>query len=543
MSENDYFFPRCSGTLVIVMELKGKIWARARLSRDARFDGRFYIAVKTSRVYCRPICPAPTCREENVRYYATAAAAAEAGYRPCLRCRPECAPGTAAWMGTSNSVSRALRLISESGLENGGVEKLAEKLGLGSRHLRRLFLRHLGATPLAVEQTRRLHFAKKLIDETRLPMGEIALAAGYGSVRRFNAHMRKTYKRTPREIRALARPTSEHVDNQYVFRLPFRPPLDWNGMLAFLAPRATPGVESVDQVSASYRRTLQMDGSSGACEVTLHPEGRALKVSIHFAETRLLFSIVERLRSMFDLDADWREIAACLKTDPLLQPMLLQSPGLRPPGAWCGFELAIRAILGQQVTVKGATTLTGRLVQKFGKPLQSCQKNRIEVSTMSGLTHLFPTPQVIAEADVASIGLPAARAESIRALARAVSTRQITFSGVTDAVEFRRQLCELPGIGAWTAEYIAMRALRDPDAFPSSDLGLLKATQVKSSRELEARSEPWRPWRAYAAMYLWTGLGSGLGSRLTSVDESSTKSFGNRLRKAEARLPEKALSA
>ncbi len=528
------------------MELKGKIWSRARLSRDARFDGRFYIAVKTSRVYCRPICPAPTCREENVRYYATAAAAAEAGYRPCLRCRPECAPGTAAWMGTSNSVSRALRLISESGLENGGVEKLAERLGLGSRHLRRLFLRHLGATPLAVEQTRRLHFAKKLIDETRLPMGEIALAAGYGSVRRFNAHMRKTYKRTPREIRTLARPTSEHVDNQYVFRLPFRPPLDWKGMLAFLAPRATPGVESVDQASASYRRTLQIDGNSGACEVTLHPEGHALKVSIHFAETRLLFAIVERLRSMFDLDADWREIAGCLKTDPLLRPMLLQSPGLRPPGAWDGFELAVRAILGQQVTVKGATTLTGRLVQKFGKPLQSGQKNQGEAPKLSGLTHLFPTPEVIAEADVASIGLPAARAESIRALARAVSTRQIAFSGVMDAMEFRRQLCELPGIGAWTAEYIAMRALRDPDAFPSSDLGLLKAAQVKSPRELEARSEPWRPWRAYAAMCLWnrlgSGLGNGLGSKLTLADNSLSKSFGNRPRKAETWPPAEALN-
>ncbi len=521
------------------MELKGKVWSRARLSRDARFDGRFYIAVKTSRVYCRPICPAPTCREENVRYYATAAAAAEAGYRPCLRCRPECAPGTAAWMGTSNSVSRALRLISESGLENGGVEKLAEKLGLGSRHLRRLFLRHLGATPLAVEQTRRLHFAKKLIDETRLPMGEVALAAGYGSVRRFNAHMRKTYKRTPREIRALARPTSEHVDNQYVFRLPFRPPLDWNGMLAFLAPRATPGVESVDLVSASYRRTLQIDGSSGACEVTLHPGGHALKVSIHFAETRLLFAIVERVRSMFDLDADWREIAACLKTDPLLRPMLLQSPGLRPPGAWDGFELAVRAILGQQVTVKGATTLTGRLVQKFGEPLQPVQKNQSEASTISDLTHLFPTPEVIAQTDVASIGLPGARAESIRALARAVSTRQIVFSGVIDAMEFRRQLCELPGIGAWTAEYIAMRALRDPDAFPSSDLGLLKAAQAKSSRELEARSEPWRPWRAYAAMCLWRSL----GSKLTSADESSSESFGHRMRKSEVRPQEKALSA
>ena len=536
------------------MELKGKIWSRARLSRDARFDGRFFIAVRTSRVYCRPICPAPTCHEENVRYYSTAAAAAEAGYRPCLRCRPECAPGTAAWQGTSNSVSRALRLISESGLEHGGVERLAEKLGLGSRHLRRLFLRHLGATPLAVEQTRRLHFAKKLIDETRLPMGEIALAAGYGSVRRFNAELRKTYKRTPREIRALSRIASRHTDNEYVFRLPFRPPLDWPGMLAFLAPRATPGVEFVDHAASCYRRTIHMEGHNGICEVSLHPGGNALKVSIHFPETRLLFAIVERMRSMFDLDADWREITACLKTDPLLRPLLLQSPGLRPPGCWNGFELAVRAILGQQVTVKGATTLTGRLVEKFGKALHAASPGRLTSRSAAGdtpgLTHIFPVPEAIAEADVASIGLPAARAESIRAIARAVAANRISFTGVVDAVEFRRQLCELPGIGPWTAEYVAMRALRDPDAFPSSDLGLLKAAAIESPRELEARAEPWRPWRAYAAMCLWNGLGNGLGNSLgSSLDQGLKnkpvlmKTAGKREQKTPLEQPGRVASA
>src|SRR5215467_9800687 len=215
-----------------------RAFQRARLARDPRFDGRFFIGVTSTGIYCRPICPAPAPKEANIRYYLSAAAAAEAGFRPCLRCRPECAPGTPAWLGTSSTVSRALRLISESGLEEGGVEALAEKLGLGSRHLRRLFLRHLGATPMAVEQTRRLHFAKKLIDETRLPMGQIALAAGYGSVRRFNDTLRKTYRRTPREIRALGRPVVPQPHNEYILRLPFRPPLDWPGMLAFLAPRA-----------------------------------------------------------------------------------------------------------------------------------------------------------------------------------------------------------------------------------------------------------------------------------------------------------------
>src|SRR5271168_5221270 len=234
------------------MNLDWQICSRARLSRDPRFDGKFFIGVVGSRVYCRSICPAPTAKEKNVRYFATAAAAAEAGFRPCLRCRPECSPGTPAWMGTPNTVSRALRLIGESGLEDGGVEVLAERLGVGSRHLRRLFLQHLGAAPLAVAQTRRLHFAKKLIDETRLPMSQIALASGFGSVRRFNAGIRKVYHRTPTQIRSLARKTAIQLENEYLFRLRFRPPYNWKAMLAFLAARATPGVEAVE--SGSYRR-------------------------------------------------------------------------------------------------------------------------------------------------------------------------------------------------------------------------------------------------------------------------------------------------
>jgi AraC family transcriptional regulator, regulatory protein of adaptative response / DNA-3-methyladenine glycosylase II len=300
----------------------------------------------------------------------------------------------------------------------------------------------------------------------------------------------------------------------------------------------------VDREASCYRRTIYLEGHNGVCEVSLHPDGNALKVSIHFPETRLLFAIVERMRSMFDLDADWREITACLKTDTLLRPLLLQSPGLRPPGCWNGFELAVRAILGQQVTVKGATTLTGRLVEKFGKPLCSPTKNQNHLPAIPGLTHIFPAPDAIAEADVASIGLPAARAESLRALARAVAANRIAFTGVVDAADFRRQLCELPGIGSWTAEYVAMRALRDPDAFPSSDLGLLKAAGIKSPRELEARAEPWRPWRAYAAMCLWTGLGSGSGNGLvnglsSSVDQGlkSKPAAMRPARKRERKMP------
>jgi len=473
------------------MELDWRVCSRARLSRDPRFDGKFYIGVVGSGVYCRPICPAPTAKEKNVRYFASAAAAAEAGFRPCLRCRPECSPGTPAWFGTSNTVSRALRLIGESGLEDGGVEVLADRLGVGSRHLRRLFLRHLGATPIAVAQTRRLHFAKKLIDETSLPMGQIALASGFGCVRRFNAAIRKVYKRTPTQIRRLVHQKETPAGNQYVFRLNFRPPYHWEGVLSYLAARATPGVEAV--VNDSYRRTISLNGSDGYFEVSLDEERDALVARIEFGDPQLLFFIVERIRAMFDLNADWATIVHALKSDPMLAPAMEADPGLRVPGSWNGFELTVRAILGQQVTVKGATGLAGRLAAKFGKPF----------SGPDGLTHIFPTAEVLADSKLAGVGLTGARAETVRALARAVASGKIDFQGVVDTERFLERLCEIPGIGKWTAQYVAMRALREPDAFPSSDLGLLRALKRRSYRELESRAEAWRPWRAYAAMYLW----------------------------------------
>ncbi|HEX9305487.1 MAG TPA: AlkA N-terminal domain-containing protein [Thermoanaerobaculia bacterium] len=473
------------------MTLDWQVCSRARLSRDARFDGKFFIGVLGSGVYCRSICPAPTAKEKNVRYFASAAAAAEAGFRPCLRCRPESSPGTPAWLGTSNTVSRALRLIGESGLEDGGVELLAERMGVGSRHLRRLFLRHLGATPSAVARTRRLHFAKKLIDETTLPMSQIALASGFGSVRRFNAGIREVYHRTPTQIRRLARQTAIQPENHYLFRLRFRPPYDWNGMLAFLAPRATPGVEAVEL--GSYRRSISSNGSHGYFEVSLE-DGNALAVRVQFDDPRSLYGIIERVRAMFDLGADWAAIAPSLRADPVLRGRVEAEPGLRVPGCWSGFELATRAILGQQISVAGATTLAGRIVRAFGKPL----------SLANDLTHLFPEPHVLADADLAGVGLPRARSETIRAFARAVCDGRIRFEGVVDSDAFLTRLCEIPGIGEWTAQYVAMRALGEPDAFPAGDLGLQRALDSGSSRELERRAEAWRPWRAYAAMYLWT---------------------------------------
>jgi len=487
------------------MSLDLQVCSRARLSRDARFDGKFFIGVIGSGVYCRSICPAPTAKEKNVRYFPSAAAAAEAGFRPCLRCRPESSPGTPAWLGTSNTVSRALRLIGERGLEDGGVEVFAERLGVGSRHLRRLFLRHLGATPIAVAQTRRLHFAKKLIDETRLPMSQIALAAGFGCVRRFNAGIRKVYHRTPTQIRRLARQTNILPGDQYLFRLHFRPPYHWKGMLAFLAARATPGVEVVEP--GSYRRTISLNGRDGYFAVSLDAERDALVVRIEFGDPHSLFFIIERIRAMFDLGADWAAIVESLRTDPVLAGQVKAHPGIRVPGCWNGFELATRAILGQQITVKGATALAGRIVCSFGKPF----------STASGLTHLFPPPEVLADAKLASIGLAGARADTIRALARGVCDGKIRFEGVVESDAFLNRLCEIPGIGKWTAQYVAMRALGEPDAFPSSDLGLLHALALGSPRELEQRAEAWRPWRAYAAMYLWR-MASESGVRGSKLD-------------------------
>jgi AraC family transcriptional regulator, regulatory protein of adaptative response / DNA-3-methyladenine glycosylase II len=478
------------------MILSWQVCSRARLSRDARFDGKFFIGVLGSRVYCRPICPAPTAKEKNCRYFPSAAAASEAGFRPCLRCRPESCPGTPAWHGTSNTVSRALRLIGESGLDDGGVEQLAARLGIGSRHLRRLFLRHLGATPIAVAQTRRFHFAKKLIDETNLPMNQVAIASGFGSVRRFNAGILKIYQRTPTQIRHLARHAGLRSGDQYRFRLNFRPPYHWPGILDFLGPRATPGVELVE--GATYRRTISANGFDGYFEATVDLSHDALVVRIDFPDPRSLFHIVEQIRAMFDLNADWTSIVKTLGSDPVLAPRLHSEPGLRVPGCWNAFELAVRAILGQQITVKGASTLAARLVHRFGKSFAGPK----------GLTRLFPTAETLATARLTSVGVTTARAETIRALARAVASGTINFAGVVDSEVFLRRLSEVPGIAQWTAQYVAMRALGEPDAFPSSDLGLLRVLSLDSWRALERRSQRWRPWRAYAAMYLWRMAGA-----------------------------------
>src|SRR5438874_63815 len=430
------------------MKIDWQAFRRARVARDVRFDGKFFVGAHSTRIYCRPSCPVPTIPDKNVRYLPTAAAAAEAGFRPCLRCSPECSPGTPAWLGTSNTVSRALRLIDESGLEDGGIEALAGRLGVGARHLRRLFLQHLGATPSAVARTRRLHFAKKLIDETRLAMNQVALASGFGSVRRFNAGIRDVYKRTPKKIRQLARQKSIEPENYYLFRLRFRPPYHWQSMLTFLEARATPGVEAVD--SGIYRRSIAVNGNHGYFEISLDKSTHTLVARIQFGDPRALFFIVERIRAMFDVNADWSTIASALRADGALARRIDAAPGMRVPGCWNGFELAVRAVLRQQITVKGAAALAGRLARSFG----------YSFSTPAGLTHIFPGPEVLADANLASIGLPKARAGTIRAIARAVCDRTISLEGIVDVDAFVSGLQQIPGIVEWTAQYIAMSALR-----------------------------------------------------------------------------------
>ncbi|HEY8038526.1 MAG TPA: AlkA N-terminal domain-containing protein [Polyangiaceae bacterium] len=465
---------------------------RAMVSRDRRFEGQFVVGVRTTGIYCRPGCPARTPHRRNVHFYTCAAAAQADGLRPCLRCRPDASPGTPAALGTPATVSRALRLIDEGALDEAGVDELAERLGVTARHLRRLFDQHLGASPLAVARTKRVHFARKLLDETELPMTEVAHAAGFASLRRFNDAVREAFHATPSDLRRRSPGVLEvGVRPGLLLRLPYREPLAYAELLGFLAARAIPGVERVD--GGTYARTITFAGGSGAIEVSRAGDARHLLLAVRAARGTDLFAVAARVRRLFDLDADPHRIDAHLARDRRLARAVRARPGLRVPGAWDGFEIAVRAILGQQVSVAGATTLAGRLVDRFGVRVPGGG---------GGLTHLFPTPAALVAADVASIGLPRARAEAIRGLARAVEAGARPF----DAVE---RLTRLEGIGDWTAAYVAMRAGRDPDAFPAGDLGLRRALATRrgalpSARALETISGAWRPWRAYAAMHLWT---------------------------------------
>ena len=476
---------------------------RAIATRDARFDGRLFTGVKTTGIYCRPICPARTPKRENVTFWPSAAAAQEAGFRPCLRCRPEISSDAAAWRGTSNTVSRALALIAEGGLDGdaASLAALCGRLGVGERQLRRLFDKHLGAPPIAVAQTRRVLFAKQLIQETRLPMAAIADAAGFGSIRRFNDAFKKLYRRSPSELRRQA--TAPTGLSSVTLRLGYRAPYDWDAILAFLGQRSIAGVELVD--ADRYSRTIEIDGAFGS--IAVEPGKSHLAATIRFPKVTTLLAIVARLRRLFDLDADIETIGAHLSSDHALAPLIARRPGLRTPGAWDGFELAVRAILGQQITVTGARKLAVKVVDLAGSTVAA------DVTGDERLNRIFPSAARMAQSDLSPLGMPKARIAALQALAQAVAADPKLIEPAGSYEETVEKLLALPGFGPWTAQYWALRALRDSDAFPAADVGLLRSPAVASGgkrptpKALLERAESWRPWRAYAAQHLWTADG------------------------------------
>jgi len=480
---------------------------RALQARDARFDGRFFTAVRTTGIYCRPICPARTPKFENVVFYRTALAAQQAGFRPCLRCRPESSPDLAAWRGTSSLVSRALALIVAGALDDDGtVDRLAGRLGIGERQLRRLFRDDLGASPIAVAQTRRVLFAKQLIHETQMNMVDVAAAAGFGSLRRFNQTFSSLYARPPSALRRQRSGLAAGwtPGSAITLQLGYAPPYDWPAMIEFLGRRAIPGVELVE--ADRYVRTVALEGRHGTIEVRPVADRPAIAATIRFPNVRALPSIVTRIRRVFDLAADVALIDRQLADDPVMARLVDARPGLRLPGAWDGFELAIRAILGQQVTLTAARQLAGKLVESYGAPLTDDGSRGIV-----GLTAVFPRPADLVGADLGVLGVPRARAASISALAATAAGDPDLFARDRSLATAVARLTALPGIGEWTAQYIAMRALREPDAFPASDVGLLRAMADADGvrptpAALLARAETWRPWRAYAAQHLWASL-------------------------------------
>ncbi|MGV8959543.1 MAG: AlkA N-terminal domain-containing protein [Stenotrophomonas sp.] len=463
---------------------------QARLARDARFDGVFFTAVRSTGIYCRPVCPAPLPRRENVSYYPNAAAAAAAGFRPCLRCRPELAPDAVRHL-QDDTLRAALALLGEGLLQEQPVTALAAAVGVSARQLQRLFVARLGATPAQVHATRRLLLAKQLLTETTLPVTQVALAAGFNSLRRFNSAFLAGCGMPPRAIRRHHAPSA---GGELSLRLAYRPPLDFAAMLGFLRRRAIPGIERID--AHSYTRVIGPPESPSLIRVTADPRRPELRLQLGTVDPRAIPGIVRRVRRIFDLDADLAVVHATLQREPVLATAIARRPGLRVPGGWDGFEVAVRAVLGQQVSVAAATTLACRLVDRFGQHLRGQPE---------GLDRLFPDAVQLAEAPLESIGLPRSRAATIRALASACADGRLDFSSAQHLASFIQRCTALPGIGPWTANYIALRALGLPDAFPAGDLVLQQilggATRL-SERATEARSQAWRPWRAYAVLHL-----------------------------------------
>lgn len=476
---------------------------RAVRSRDSRFDGIFYTAVRTTGIYCRPSCPAVTPKRANVRFFPTAAAAQESGFRACKRCRPDLTPGSPEWNVRADVVGRAMRLIQDGAVDRGGVGALASAVGYSERQLNRLLTAEVGAGPLALARTERAQTARVLVETTNMPMADVAFAAGFASVRQFNETVRSVFGRSPTEMRARVPSPGGFEPGGVTLRLPYREPIDLEHTLRFLGERAVPGVE--EYRDGVYRRTLPLPHGPGIVELSAGSGAGHVLCRLSLSQTRDLTSAVRRCRRLLDLDADPRAVAEALGTDPLLAPLVAARPGIRSPGHVDPAELAVRAVLGQQVSVRAARTLAGRLVERFGEPLKP------DLGAQgSGLTHVFPAPEVLAGADPADFAIPAARGRALVGLSEAIASKRIDLGPGCDRDQVERDLVELRGIGPWTAGYVRMRGLGDPDVFLHGDLGVRLALEARGRRATPAaaarEARAWSPWRSYANHLLWASL-------------------------------------
>lgn len=475
---------------------------RAVLSRDARFDGWFVTAVMTTGIYCRPSCPAVTPKRHNMRYYPTAAAAQHHGFRACKRCRPDASPGSPQWNTREDVVARAMRLIADGVVDREGVAGLAARLGYSERHLTRVVSEELGAGPLAIARAQRAHTARLLIESTELPFTDIAHGAGFGSVRQFNDTVREVFAVAPNELRRQRRAVSASAAalaalGEVSLRLPARAPFDASAIMRFLEMRCVPGVEAM--IDGAYHRTLRLPHGHGT--VALRPDHDGVRVVLRVADWRDVAPAVQRCRRLLDLDADPVAIDDVLGADALLGPLVAASPGRRSPGHVDGGELAVRAVLGQQVSVAGARTVTGRIVVAAGERLTLDDPH---------LTHLFPTPAALAVIGSEHLPMPDSRRRTLRAMCAAIDRGEIDIDAGSDRTVLVDRLRAVPGIGPWTASYVVMRGLNYPDSFLPSDIGVRNALDrlnVDSSpRAATALAERWRPFRSYALHHLWATL-------------------------------------
>ena len=467
---------------------------RAATSKDARFDGVFFIAVTSTGIYCRPSCPAMTPRREHMRFYKTPAAAQQAGFRACKRCRPDASPGSPEWNIRADVTARAMRLIADGIVDRDGVEGLARGLGYEQRQVRRVLTAELGASPLALARAQRAQTARVLVETTKLPMGDIAFAAGFASIRQFNATMLEIFDTPPTRLRErAARGTPASPPGAVCLRLPYRPPIDLPRLFGFLAGRAVPGVEEV--TARGYRRSVSLPNGPGILSLRIIDRANWVECELELDDLRDVTAAAQRCRRLLDLDADPDAVSGFLASDEVIGPLARACPGRRSPGHVDGDELAMRAVLGQQVSVAAARRLGARLAAEYGKPL----------ARPSGtLTHCFPTAATIAAADPAALPMPAARARALVTLAAALASGEIALHPGADRDEAAARLLALPGIGPWTVAYIRMRALSDPDAFLATDVGVLKALAGLGAGV--AAAERWRPWRSYAVHQLWATL-------------------------------------